>query len=77
MSTCFISSNGLKITVEQAKCLQANAFIQASLFQQFTFTANSPAVFRMNLSALTVRITNTLSFKRRLINPLTELKHIC
>ncbi len=54
MATCFISSNGLKVTVEQAKCVQANAFIQASLFQQFTFHSHVPSVFRINLNALIV-----------------------
>uniref|UniRef100_A0A3B4X0L3 RAD1 homolog (S. pombe) n=1 Tax=Seriola lalandi dorsalis TaxID=1841481 RepID=A0A3B4X0L3_SERLL len=28
--------NGLKVTVEDSKCLQANAFIQAEIFQEFT-----------------------------------------
>ncbi len=55
VATCFISSNGLKVTVEQAKCVQANAFIQANLFQQFTFTSDAPAVFKINLNALIVR----------------------
>ncbi|PIO26467.1 hypothetical protein AB205_0167630 [Aquarana catesbeiana] len=27
-AACFATSNGLKFTVENAKCLQANAFIQ-------------------------------------------------
>lgn len=52
LATCFISSNGLKITVEQAKCVQANAFVQASLFQQFSFLPSAPDVFRLNLTAL-------------------------
>lgn len=54
MATCFVSSNGLKVTVEQAKCVQANAFIQSTLFQQFTFLPDAPAVFRINLAALIV-----------------------
>lgn len=54
MATCFISNKGLKVTVEQAKCVQANAFIQASLFQQFTFNSATPAVFRVNLNTLIV-----------------------
>ena len=54
MATCFVSANGLKVTVEQAKCVQANAFIQSSLFQQFTFNSSSPAAFRINLNALIV-----------------------
>lgn len=27
-ATCFATKNGLKVTVENAKCVQANAFIQ-------------------------------------------------
>lgn len=50
-ATCFISSNGMKVTVEQSKCVQANAFIQASLFQYFSFHGESPAIFRINLTA--------------------------
>lgn len=52
VATCFISSNGLKVTVEQAKCVQANAFIQSNLFQQFLFSSEAPAVFKISLSAL-------------------------
>lgn len=33
MATCFISENGLKIVVEDAKCVQVSAFIGADLFQ--------------------------------------------
>ena len=53
-ATCFISSNGIKVTVEQAKCVQANAFIQAAIFQHFSFLPDAPAVFRINLNALIV-----------------------
>lgn len=27
-ATCFATKNGIKVTVENAKCVQANAFIQ-------------------------------------------------
>lgn len=54
MATCFASSSGIKVTVEQAKCLQANAFIQSSLFQEFAYNASTPAAFRLNLNALIV-----------------------
>lgn len=50
--TCFLSSQGLKVTVEQSKCVQANAFIQASLFQQFVFRQEASLAFRINLTAL-------------------------
>ena len=34
-STWFISSNGIKVTVEDAKCVQSNAFVKSDLFQEF------------------------------------------
>lgn len=34
-STWYISENGIKVTVEDAKCVQTNAFIKADLFQEF------------------------------------------
>jgi len=34
-STWFISSNGIKVTVEDAKCVQTNAFIKTEIFQEF------------------------------------------
>ena len=34
-STWFISSNGIKVTVEDAKCVQSNAFVMSELFQEF------------------------------------------
>lgn len=36
-ATVFGSNNGLKVTVEEAKSLQANAFIQAEMFQVGNF----------------------------------------
>lgn len=33
MATVILSQSGLKVTVEEAKCVQANAFIQTDLFQ--------------------------------------------
>lgn len=30
-ATCFATANGLRVTVEAAKCIQANAFIQVGL----------------------------------------------
>lgn len=37
-ATCFATTNGLKVTVENAKCMQANAFVQVrcSLFGPLT-----------------------------------------
>jgi len=34
-STWYISTNGIKVTVEDAKCVQTNAFIKAEIFQEF------------------------------------------
>ncbi|XP_031776506.1 cell cycle checkpoint protein RAD1 [Apis florea] len=34
-ATCFGTENGLKITVEDAKCMQASAYIPANVFQIF------------------------------------------
>jgi len=42
------------MTVEQSKCLQANAFVQASLFQEFTFNSPGPVAFQVSLSTLIV-----------------------
>ncbi|XP_077137904.1 cell cycle checkpoint protein RAD1 [Ranitomeya variabilis] len=50
-ASCFATSNGLKVTVENAKCLQANAFIQAGIFQEFNVREDS-VVFRINLTVL-------------------------
>uniref|UniRef100_A0A0K8RWV2 Cell cycle checkpoint protein RAD1 n=1 Tax=Crotalus horridus TaxID=35024 RepID=A0A0K8RWV2_CROHD len=62
-ATCFTSSNGLKFTVENAKSLQANAFIQAGIFQEFVVREES-VMFRINLSVLldclTIFGTNSL-----------------
>uniref|UniRef100_A0A673YKA1 RAD1 homolog (S. pombe) n=1 Tax=Salmo trutta TaxID=8032 RepID=A0A673YKA1_SALTR len=41
--------NGLKVTVEDSKCLQANAFIQAEIFQEFTIREDSVG-FQVNLT---------------------------
>ncbi|XP_076034906.1 radiation insensitive 1 [Oratosquilla oratoria] len=47
----FGSSNGLKITVEDAKCVQANAFIQADIFQEFE-VKEEVVTFKVNLNVL-------------------------
>uniref|UniRef100_A0A6Q2XGJ5 RAD1 homolog (S. pombe) n=1 Tax=Esox lucius TaxID=8010 RepID=A0A6Q2XGJ5_ESOLU len=44
--------NGLKVTVEDSKCLQANAFIQAEIFQEFTIKEDSVG-FQINLTPST------------------------
>ncbi|XP_074064026.1 cell cycle checkpoint protein RAD1 [Macrotis lagotis] len=50
-ATCFATTNGIKVTVENAKCLQANAFIQAGIFQEFIVQEES-VTFRINLTVL-------------------------
>ncbi|PKK19919.1 RAD1 checkpoint DNA exonuclease, partial [Columba livia] len=50
-ATCFATANGLRVTVEDAKCIQANAFIQAEIFQEYTVQEES-VTFRINLSVL-------------------------
>ncbi|XP_002169940.2 cell cycle checkpoint protein RAD1 isoform X1 [Hydra vulgaris] len=47
----FVSENGLKVTVEESKFLQASAFIQSSIFQEYIFTEES-ATFKINLNVL-------------------------
>ncbi|KAF3848999.1 hypothetical protein F7725_015496 [Dissostichus mawsoni] len=43
--------NGLKVTVEDSKCLQANAFIQSEIFQEYTIKEDSVG-FQVNLTVL-------------------------
>ena len=50
-ATVFASENGLKVTVEDSKCVLANAFIQSTLFQEFTIREEQIA-FRINLTVL-------------------------
>ncbi|OXB66706.1 hypothetical protein ASZ78_013097 [Callipepla squamata] len=50
-ATCFATANGLRVTVEDAKCIQANAFIQAEIFQEFHVQEES-VMFRINLAVL-------------------------
>lgn len=47
----FATQNGLKVTVEDCKCVQANAFIQADMFNEFVLTEDAVS-FRINLSVL-------------------------
>ena len=49
----FASENGLKVTVEDAKCVQANAFLQAGLFQDFQIKEEQ-ITFKVNLTVLLV-----------------------
>lgn len=46
-----VTPNGLKVTVEDSKCMQANAFIQAEIFQEFTIRDDLVG-FQVNLTVL-------------------------
>ncbi|XP_013416653.1 cell cycle checkpoint protein RAD1 [Lingula anatina] len=50
-ATVFASERGLKVTVEDAKCVQANAFLQAEVFQEFIIKEEQ-ATFKINLTVL-------------------------
>ena len=44
---------GFKVTVEDAKCIQANAFIQEGIFQDFAIKEDQ-ITFKINLTVLLV-----------------------
>ncbi|XP_076815612.1 cell cycle checkpoint protein RAD1-like [Clavelina lepadiformis] len=50
-ATVFVTENGMKVTVEDAKCIQANAFIQAQVFQDYIIREDS-ITFCINLDIL-------------------------
>lgn len=50
-ATVFASSMGFKVTVEDAKCVQANAFIQEALFHEFVIKEDQ-ITFKINLTVL-------------------------
>ncbi|XP_053999476.1 cell cycle checkpoint protein RAD1-like isoform X1 [Hylaeus anthracinus] len=49
-ATCFGTENGLKVTVEDAKCMQASAYIPSHIFQEFKLKED--IIFRINLNVL-------------------------
>ncbi|XP_048506176.1 cell cycle checkpoint protein RAD1 [Athalia rosae] len=49
-ATCLGSHNGLKVTVEDAKCMQASAYIPSVVFEEFNLKQD--VIFRINLSVL-------------------------
>ncbi|VDL95639.1 unnamed protein product [Schistocephalus solidus] len=51
LATLFVSKNGLKVTVEDAKCVQGSAFLQADLFEEFRISQPIIA-FKINLNIL-------------------------
>jgi len=50
-ATLFASQMGIKVTVEDAKCAQANAFIQEAIFHEFSIKEEQLA-FKINLTVL-------------------------
>ncbi len=50
-STFCIGNNGLKVTLEESKCFQANAFVPKEIFSEFTF---EEADMTFNVSLLPV-----------------------
>lgn len=50
-ATLFASSLGIKVTVEDSKCVQANAFIQEGVFQYFN-VKDEQITFKINLTVL-------------------------
>uniref|UniRef100_A0A2K5F5X4 RAD1 checkpoint DNA exonuclease n=1 Tax=Aotus nancymaae TaxID=37293 RepID=A0A2K5F5X4_AOTNA len=50
-ATCFATKNGIKVTVKNTKCVQANAFIQAGIFQEFKVQEES-VTFQIHLTVL-------------------------
>ena len=51
IATLCATKNGVKVTVEDAKCIQANAFIQAQTFQEYSIAEES-IIFCINLDVL-------------------------
>ncbi|XP_014474979.1 PREDICTED: cell cycle checkpoint protein RAD1 isoform X2 [Dinoponera quadriceps] len=49
-ATCLGSENGLKITVEDAKCMQASAYIPSTIFHEFELKED--VIFSISLSIL-------------------------
>uniref|UniRef100_H2YAI2 Cell cycle checkpoint protein RAD1 n=1 Tax=Ciona savignyi TaxID=51511 RepID=H2YAI2_CIOSA len=50
-ATIFATENGLKVTVEDSKCIQANAFIQDQVFQEYSIR-DEALTFQINLDIL-------------------------
>ncbi|XP_017790528.1 PREDICTED: cell cycle checkpoint protein RAD1-like [Habropoda laboriosa] len=49
-ATCFGTENGLKLTVEDAKCMQASTYIPSHVFEEFNLKED--VIFRINLTVL-------------------------
>uniref|UniRef100_A0A1X7UWM5 Uncharacterized protein n=1 Tax=Amphimedon queenslandica TaxID=400682 RepID=A0A1X7UWM5_AMPQE len=62
-ATCFISSTGLRVTVEQAKCVQANCFVKSDLFQAYNYNEDSTLIFYIDLNVL-ITLDTELRFRK-------------
>ncbi|CAI9724797.1 cycle checkpoint RAD1-like [Octopus vulgaris] len=51
VATVFASELGLKVTVEDFKCIQGNAFIQSAIFHEYTIKEEQ-LTFKINLNVL-------------------------
>lgn len=51
-ATCQISASGLKVIVEQSQSLEAKAFLQAGIFQEYFYADTEQRSFRINLVLL-------------------------
>lgn len=49
-ATCYCTENGLKVTVEEAKCMQASAYIGFDVFNEFNLKED--VIFQINLTIL-------------------------
>lgn len=49
-ATCFATENGLKVTVEDVKCMQGSAYIPTSVFEEFNLKED--VTFKINLTVL-------------------------
>ena len=58
----FANENGLKVIVEDAKCVQANAFLETYLFLEFKIKDH--VTFKINLTVLLVSHCKFLLYAR-------------
>ena len=56
---------GFKVTVEDSKCVQANAFIQEGLFHEFIIKEDQ-VTFKINLTVLLVSMISFRKFITRI-----------
>uniref|UniRef100_A0A1B6D9P5 Cell cycle checkpoint protein RAD1 n=1 Tax=Clastoptera arizonana TaxID=38151 RepID=A0A1B6D9P5_9HEMI len=52
IATCFVSTNGLKVVVEDSKCIQVSAYISSNVFQELHVKENEQITFRIDLSTM-------------------------